>query len=285
MPIQIKKTLIFTPKHTHMPPNIAPTLATTPAAAFERLLTIMDTLREQCPWDKKQTLETLRHLTIEETYELSDAILEGDNLEIKKELGDIMLHLVFYTRIASETNDFTMVDVLNGICEKLIHRHPHIYGDVIVNNEADVKRNWEQLKLKEGNKSVLEGVPVSLPALVKASRIQEKARGVGFDWEEKTQVWEKVEEEMREFRDEFNAADNQVIDKEKAEGEFGDLLFSLINYARFIDINPEDALEKTNKKFIKRFQYLESKAKELGKSLKDMTLAEMDLFWNEAKKL
>ena len=268
-----------------MPQNIAPASASNPAAAFERLLTIMDTLREQCPWDKKQTLGTLRHLTIEETYELSDAILEGDNAEIKKELGDIMLHLVFYARIASETNDFTMVDVLNGICDKLIHRHPHIYGDVIVNDEIDVKRNWEQLKLKEGNKSVLEGVPVSLPALVKASRIQEKARGVGFDWEEKTQVWEKVEEEMREFRDEFNAADNQFIDKEKAEGEFGDLLFSLINYARFIDINPEDALEKTNKKFIKRFQYLESKAKSLGKNLKDMTLAEMDTFWNEAKAL
>lgn len=268
-----------------MPQNIAPASASNPAAAFERLLTIMDILREQCPWDKKQTLGTLRHLTIEETYELSDAILEGDNVEIKKELGDIMLHLVFYARIASETNDFTMVDVLNGICDKLIHRHPHIYGDVIVNDEIDVKRNWEQLKLKEGNKSVLEGVPVSLPALVKASRIQEKARGVGFDWEEKTQVWEKVEEEMREFRDEFNAADNQFIDKEKAEGEFGDLLFSLINYARFIDINPEDALEKTNKKFIKRFQYLESKAKSLGKNLKDMTLAEMDTFWNEAKAL
>lgn len=268
-----------------MPANIIPPVAITATTAFDRLLTIMDTLREQCPWDKKQTLETLRHLTIEETYELSDAILDGDLQEVKKELGDLMLHLAFYTRIASETNAFTMVDVLNGICDKLIHRHPHIYSDVIVNDEADVKRNWEQLKLKEGNKSVLEGVPSSLPALVKASRIQEKARGVGFDWEEKTQVWEKVEEEMREFRDEFNAVDNQVIDKEKAEDEFGDLLFSLINYARFIDINPEDALEKTNKKFIKRFQYLESKAKQLGKNLKDMTLTEMDIFWNEAKKL
>ena len=266
-----------------MPANNIPPSANTSSAAFERLLTIMNTLREQCPWDKKQTMETLRHLTIEETYELSDSILEGDMNEIKKELGDIMLHLVFYTRIASESNDFTIVDVLNGICEKLIHRHPHIYSDVIVENEADVKRNWEQLKLKEGNKSVLEGVPLSLPALIKASRIQEKARGVGFDWEEKSQVWEKVEEEMREFRDEFNAADNTAIDKEKAEGEFGDLLFSLINYARFIDINPEDALEKTNKKFIKRFQYLESKAHELGKSLKDFSLSEMDIFWNEAK--
>lgn len=268
-----------------MAANISPLSAHDPATAFQRLLTIMDTLREQCPWDKKQTMETLRHLTIEETYELSDAILEGDKQEIKKEIGDILLHLVFYARIASETNDFTIVDVLNGICDKLIHRHPHIYGDVVVNNELDVKQNWEKLKLKEGNKSVLEGVPASLPALIKASRIQEKARGVGFDWEEKSQVWEKVEEEMREFRDEFNAADNTVIDKEKAEGEFGDLLFSLINYARFIDINPEDALEKTNKKFIKRFQYLEGKAKGMGKNLKDMTLAEMDLFWNEAKAL
>ena len=268
-----------------MPVNIVPSYAPTPAAAFERLLTVMDTLREQCPWDKKQTMQTLRHLTIEETYELADSILDGDMQEIKKEIGDIMLHLVFYARIASETNDFTIVDVLNGICDKLIHRHPHIYSDTVVSNEQDVKRNWEQLKLKEGNKSVLEGVPVSLPALVKASRIQEKARGVGFDWEEKSQVWEKVEEEMREFRDEFNVADNIVIDKEKAEAEFGDLLFSLINYARFMDINPEDALEKTNKKFIKRFQYLEGKAKEAGKSLKDMSLAEMDLYWNEAKTL
>ena len=268
-----------------MPLNIAPSYASTPATAFERLLTVMDTLREQCPWDKKQTMQSLRHLTIEETYELADSILDGDMQEIKKEIGDIMLHLVFYARIASETNDFTIVDVLNSICDKLIHRHPHIYSDTVVSNEADVKRNWEQLKLKEGNKSVLEGVPVSLPALVKASRIQEKARGVGFDWEEKSQVWEKVEEEMREFRDEFNVADNTAIDKEKAEAEFGDLLFSLINYARFMDINPEDALEKTNKKFIKRFQYLESKAKSAGKNLKDMTLAEMDLYWNEAKTL
>ena len=275
----------FCSKSIHMAANIPPLSAHDPATAFKRLLIIMDTLREQCPWDKKQTMETLRHLTIEETYELSDAILEGDKQEIKKEIGDILLHLVFYARIASETNDFTIVDVLNGICDKLIHRHPHIYGDVVVNNELDVKQNWEKLKLKEGNKSVLEGVPASLPALIKASRIQEKARGVGFDWEEKSQVWEKVEEEMREFRDEFNAADNTVIDKEKAEGEFGDLLFSLINYARFIDINPEDALEKTNKKFIKRFQYLEGKAKGMGKNLKDMTLAEMDLFWNEAKAL
>ena len=267
-----------------MPNNIAPPPADTPPTAFERLLTIIDTLREQCPWDMKQTMESLRHLTIEETYELSDAILEGDQQEIKKELGDVMLHLLFYARIASETDTFNITDVLNGICDKLISRHPHIYGDIEVQNEQDVKRNWEQLKLKEGNKSVLEGVPVSLPALVKASRIQEKARGVGFDWEEKSQVWEKVEEEMREFREEFNAVENEKINPEKAEEEFGDLLFSLINYARFIDINPEDALEKTNKKFIKRFQYLEKKARELGKNLKDMTLEEMDVYWNEAKK-
>lgn len=264
-----------------MPVNIAPETAATPALAFERLLEIMDTLREQCPWDKKQTMETLRHLTIEETYELSDAILEGDKQEIKKELGDIMLHLVFYARIASETNDFDITDVLNGVCDKLISRHPHIYGDIEVNDEQDVKRNWEQLKLKEGNRSVLGGVPVSLPALVKASRIQEKARGAGFDWEEKGQVWEKVEEEMREFKAELDTENG--TDREKVESEFGDLIFSLVNYARFIDINPEDALERTNKKFIKRFQYLEQKAKEAGKSLKDMTLGEMDVYWNEAK--
>jgi XTP/dITP diphosphohydrolase len=256
-----------------------------PATAFDRLLAIMDDLRQQCPWDKKQTMETLRHLTIEETYELSDAILEGDLQEIRKELGDLMLHLVFYAKIGSETNDFTIVDVLNGICEKLINRHPHIYSDVIAETEEQVKQNWEQIKLKEGNKSVLSGVPASLPALIKASRIQEKARGVGFDWEEKQQVWEKVEEEMQEFKAEFNVVENSAIDKEKAEAEFGDLLFSLINYARFININPEDALEKTNRKFIKRFQYLEAKATELNKSLQDMTLAEMDIFWNEAKKL
>lgn len=253
--------------------------------AFDRLLTIMDELREQCPWDKKQTMDTLRHLTIEETYELSDAILEKDLPEIKKELGDIMLHLVFYSKIASETGDFDVADVLHGICDKLVSRHPHIYGDVKVENEEDVKRNWEQLKLKEGNKSVLGGVPQSLPALVKSMRIQEKARGVGFDWEEKSQVWAKVEEEMDEFKEMFDIENDIAIDKEKAEGEFGDLLFSLVNYARFIDINPETALERTNKKFIKRFQYLEEKAKETNKNLKDMTLAEMDIFWEEAKKL
>jgi len=268
-----------------MPANIAPPIANAPDTAFLRLLNVLDTLRTQCPWDKKQTMETLRHLTIEETYELSDAILEGDMEEIKKELGDLMMHLVFYARIASETETFKITDVLNGVCEKLISRHPHIYGDVQVENEEDVKRNWEQLKLKEGNTSVLGGVPQSLPALVKAGRIQEKARGVGFDWDKKEQVWAKVEEELQEFKDEFNIAENETIDKEKAEGEFGDLLFSLVNYARFIDINPETALEKTNKKFIKRFQFLESKAKANGKALQDMTLAEMDVYWNEAKKL
>ncbi len=267
-----------------MPENPIPPAAGTPATAFERLLTIMNTLREQCPWDRKQTMESLRHLTIEETYELSDAILEGDMDEIKKEIGDIMLHLVFYARIGSEKNAFNITEVLNGICDKLVNRHPHIYGDVTVRDETDVKRNWEQIKLKEGNRSVLAGVPASLPALVKASRIQEKARGVGFDWEEKSQVWEKVEEEMQEFRNEFNVTGDQEINRERAEDEFGDLLFSLINYGRFIDINAEDALEKTNRKFIKRFQYLEGKASELGKSLKEMTLAEMDVFWNEAKK-
>jgi XTP/dITP diphosphohydrolase len=267
-----------------MPNNTPPVTALEPSSAFLRLLTVLDTLRTECPWDKKQTMETLRHLTIEETYELSDAILEGDLEEVKKELGDVMMHLVFYARIASETNDFTIVDVLNSVCDKLISRHPHIYGDVEVQDEHDVKRNWEKLKLKEGNKSVLAGVPAGLPSLVKASRIQEKARGVGFDWEDKSQVWEKVEEEMQEFKDEFNVVDNEAIDVEKAEAEFGDLLFSLINYARFININPENALEKTNKKFIKRFQYLEEKAKENGKALQDMTLAEMDVYWNEAKK-
>lgn len=268
-----------------MPANPIPPLAPTPEKAFSRLLTVLDTLREQCPWDKKQTMETLRHLTIEETYELSDAILEGDKQEIKKELGDLMMHLVFYARIANEENDFNITDVLNGVCDKLVNRHPHIYGDVEVDNEVQVKQNWEKLKLKEGNKSVLGGVPTSLPALVKASRIQEKARGVGFDWDEKEQVWAKVEEELQEFKDEFNVSGDQEIDVEKAEAEFGDLMFSLVNYARFININPENALEKTNKKFIKRFQFLESKAKESGKALQDMTLAEMDVYWNEAKKL
>ncbi|MDG1275767.1 MAG: nucleoside triphosphate pyrophosphohydrolase [Algoriphagus sp.] len=254
-------------------------------AAFDRLLTIMDELRAQCPWDKKQTTESLRHLTIEETFELSDAILEGNPDEIKKELGDILLHIVFYAKIGSEEGNFDMKTMIDSLCEKLIRRHPHIYGDVKAEDEEAVKQNWEKIKLQEkGNVSVLGGVPRSLPALIKAMRIQEKARGVGFDWEEKNQVWEKVEEEMQEFKEEFNAADGSEIDREKASGEFGDLLFSLINYARFIDINPEEALERTNLKFIKRFQYLEKAAKNSGKALSEMTLAEMDVYWNEAKK-
>ncbi|MDN3594742.1 nucleoside triphosphate pyrophosphohydrolase [Zunongwangia endophytica] len=248
--------------------------------AFDRLLTIMDDLREKCPWDRKQTMESLRHLTIEETYELGDAILDNDLEEVRKELGDVLLHLVFYAKIGSETKDFDIADVANGICEKLISRHPHIYGDVKVENEDDVKKNWENLKLKEGKKSVLEGVPRSLPALVKATRIQDKVSGVGFDWENPAQVFAKVQEELEEFQDEVNN-----VDKDKMEAEFGDVLFSMINYARFLNINPENALERTNKKFIKRFQYLESKAEENKKQLKDMTLAEMDVFWNEAKKL
>lgn len=254
-------------------------------AAFDRLLTIMDELRTQCPWDKKQTTESLRHLTIEETFELSDAILEGNPEEIKKELGDILLHIVFYAKIGSEEGNFDMKTMIDSLCEKLIRRHPHIYGDVKADDEETVKQNWEKIKLQEkGNVSVLGGVPRSLPALIKSMRIQEKARGVGFDWEEKHQVWEKVEEEMQEFKEEFNAAKEEDIDREKAAGEFGDLLFSLINYARFIDINPEEALERTNLKFIKRFQYLENAAKNNGKALSEMTLAEMDVYWNEAKK-
>lgn len=249
--------------------------------AFERLLIIMDELREQCPWDKKQTIDSLRHLTIEETYELADAIIEKDMPNIKKELGDVLLHIVFYARIASETNEFNIADVINSLCDKLIHRHPHIYGDVKVENEEQVKQNWEKLKLKEGNKSVLGGVPKSLPALVKASRIQEKARAVGFDWDNQQQVWKKVEEELSEFKHEI---DNKAK-HEKIEDEFGDVLFSLINYARFVGINPEDALERTNKKFIKRFQYLEAEAGKSGKQLSDMTLAEMDVYWNKAKEL
>ena len=248
--------------------------------SFGRLLDIMDDLRAKCPWDMKQTMQSLRHLTIEETYELGDASLDNDLQAIKKELGDVLLHIVFYSKIGSETSTFDIADVCNEICEKLIHRHPHIYGDVVVQDEEEVKRNWEKLKLKEGKKSVLEGVPKSLPALVKASRIQDKVKGVGFDWEEPEQVWDKVQEELQEFRDEI-----KVGNQENMEAEFGDVLFSMINYARFLKINPEDALERTNKKFIKRFQYLESKADELGKSLSEMTLAEMDVFWNEAKKM
>lgn len=245
--------------------------------AFERLLTIMDELREKCPWDMKQTLESLRHLSIEEVYELGDAILDGNMEEVKKELGDLFLHLVFYSRIASETEAFDIADVLNAICEKLISRHPHIYGDTVVKDEAEVLSNWEKLKLKEGKKSVLEGVPRSLPAMVKAQRIQDKAKGVGFDWENADQVWEKVLEELNEFK--------EAKTKEDQEEEFGDLLFSLINYARFKGIHPEDALEKTNKKFIYRFQYLETESAKDGKKMGEMSLNEMDEYWNRAKEL
>ena len=246
--------------------------------AFNRLLDIIDDLREKCPWDKKQTLQSLRHLTIEETYELADAILDNDLPEIKKELGDVLLHIVFYAKIGSEKKAFDIADVANSISDKLIDRHPHIYGDVQVENEADVKRNWENLKLKEGKTSVLEGVPKSLPAVVKASRIQEKVAGVGFDWEKPAQVWEKVQEELAELNEEIKAGHS-----ENTEKEFGDVLFSMINYARFIDVNPENALEKTNKKFIKRFQYLEKAAKKQNKQLSDMSLTEMDVFWEESK--
>jgi len=248
--------------------------------ALDRLLTIMDELREQCPWDKKQTLESLRHLTIEETYELGDAILDNDLEEVKKELGDLLLHIVFYAKIGSETKDFDIADVANEICEKLIYRHPHIYSDVVVADEEEVKQNWEALKLKEGKKSVLEGVPKSLPALVKANRIQDKVAGVGFDWEEPQQVFEKLQEELEELQHEISENN-----KSKIEAEFGDVLFSMINYARFLKVDPENALERTNKKFIKRFQYLEAQAKKNGKTLKEMTLAEMDKYWEEAKKL
>jgi len=248
-------------------------------AAIDRLLTIMDKLREQCPWDKKQTLESLRHLTIEETYELADAILTNDLVEIKKELGDLLLHIVFYAKIGSETNSFDIGDVATSISEKLIHRHPHIYGDVTVKDEEDVKRNWEQLKLKEGNKTILQGVPTSLPALVKANRIQEKVSAVGFDWEYPEQVWEKVQEELQEFNDELKKSNTK-----KMEAEFGDILFSMVNYARLIGINPENALERTNKKFKKRFEYLEEHTMKKGIQLTDLTLEEMDVYWEESKK-
>ncbi len=252
------------------------------AASFLNLIKIMDELREKCPWDKKQTIESIRHLTIEETFELSDAILKNDLNEIKKELGDLLLHIVFYSKIASETNDFNIKDVIDGLCEKLIFRHPHVYGDVKAETEEQVKQNWEQLKQKEkdGNKSVLSGVPNSLPALLKAYRIQEKARAVGFDWEKPEQVYEKVKEELAEFETEIKYGNQQ-----NAEKEFGDVLFSLINYARFLNINPEDALEQTNKKFIKRFNYMEDKVKTQGKQISDCKLEELDIYWNEAKQI
>ncbi len=248
--------------------------------AFERLLHIMDELREKCPWDKKQTFETIRNLTIEETYELADAILENDKKEIKKELGDILLHIVFYSKIASETNEFDIKDVINAICDKLVFRHPHVFGDVDVNNDSEiVKTNWEELKKREGNKSVLSGVPNSLPALVKANRVQEKVRAVGFDWDVREQIWDKVEEELGEFKEEVTR-----MDKDKMEQEFGDLMFSLVNAARLYDIDPETALERTNKKFIKRFKYLEKETLNKGRSLKEMSLDEMNEIWEEAKK-
>ena len=246
--------------------------------AFARLLTIMDELREQCPWDRKQTFQSLRNLTIEETYELADAILDEDLDGIKEEIGDLMLHMVFYARIGDEKGAFDITDALNDICEKLIKRHPHIYGDVTVNGEEDVKKNWEQLKLREGKKSVLSGVPRSLPAMVKAYRMQDKTKQVGFEWENSEQVWEKVEEELAEFRE----AMGQNLPPEKKEEEFGDILFSLINYARFQGIDPETALERVNQKFKKRFEYIEANA---GKSLEEMSLKEMDALWEEAKGL
>jgi len=247
--------------------------------AFERLLLIMDELREKCPWDKKQTMQTLRHLTIEECYELTDAILDENMEEIKGELGDIMLHLVFYAKIASEQNQFDVADVLNTVCEKLIHRHPHIYGDVEVADEEEVKANWERLKLKEGKKSILEGVPNSLPALVKATRIQDKVKGIGFEWDNKSQVWDKVEEEIAELKEEEKKGD-----KDKMEAEFGDVLFSLINYARWLGIDPETALARTNKKFINRFQWMEKSVKKDGLELGKMDLTAMDIYWEKAKK-
>ncbi len=249
-------------------------------AAFNRLLVIMDELREQCPWDKSQTFESLRALTIEETYELADAVLDNDLPNIKKELGDLLLHIVFYAKIGSETNDFDMTDVINSICEKLIFRHPHIYSDVKVANAEEVEQNWEKLKLKEGKKSVLQGVPKGLPALVKAFRIQEKVSGVGFDWDNISQVFDKVKEELGELKTEIKAEN-----KDKIEAEFGDVMFSLVNYARFLGINPENALERTNKKFVKRFNFIEAKAQKNQKPLKDMSLKELNVFWESAKKL
>lgn len=246
-------------------------------SAFQRLLDIMDELREKCPWDSKQTFDSLRCLTIEETYELTDAILENKPNEMRGELGDIMLHLVFYAKIAEEQNLFNITDVLNGICEKLIRRHPHIFSDTTVNDDEDVKVNWEKIKLKEGNKSVLGGVPKSLPAIVKAYRIQDKAHGVGFDWDDSNQVWDKVTEEMNEFKAELEK------NSDKKEEEFGDLLFALVNYARHQKIHPEDALEKANKKFIRRFQFIEENAQKNGTSIADLTLDEMETLWQKAK--
>lgn len=247
--------------------------------AFERLLDIMDELREKCPWDRKQTLQSLKHLTIEEVYELNDAISHSNNEEVKKELGDLLLHIVFYAKIGSETELFDIESICDGISEKLIYRHPHIYGDVVADSEQAVKENWEKLKLKEGNKSVLGGVPSSLPAIVKAFRIQDKVKGVGFDWDNKEDVWKKVEEELQEFKEEVASGN-----KEAQEQEFGDVLFALINYARFVDINPEEALNKTNNKFIRRFTEMEQLIQRDGKILGDLILEELDVYWNEVKK-
>lgn len=252
-------------------------------AAFDRLLTVMDDLRAHCPWDKKQTTDSLRHLTIEETFELAEAIINADSQEVKKEVGDLMLHLVFYSKIASEKGDWDVADMLNSLCDKLIERHPHIYGDVQADTEEEVKRNWEAIKLKTGNATVLGGVPKGLPAMVKAMRIQEKARGAGFDWEETHQVWDKVQEELAEFGQEFSQGNLDAAQQAKATAEFGDVLFSLINFARFAGINPEEALERTNQKFIHRFNYLEAQSKAIGKPLTEMTLAEMEHYWQEAK--
>ncbi|MCG9911630.1 MAG: nucleoside triphosphate pyrophosphohydrolase [Flavobacteriales bacterium] len=246
--------------------------------AFKRLLDIMDDLREKCPWDREQTLESLRHLTIEETYELGDAILDNNLPEIKKELGDLALHIVFYAKIGQEQGAFDISDVLNSICDKLVVRHPHIYGDVQADTPEKVKQNWEQIKLKEGRKSVLEGVPKGLPALVKAQRMQDKAAGVGFDWDNPEQVWEKVQEELHELRHEVTAGN-----ADKTEAEMGDVFFALVNYARFIGVNPEDALERTNKKFISRFSFMEEKIREEGKEMKNLTLEELDVYWNRSK--
>lgn len=247
--------------------------------AFGRLLTIMDELREQCPWDKKQTMQSLRHLTIEETYELTDAIFKNDLPEVKKELGDVLLHIVFYARIASETNAFDIADVIHSLCEKLISRHPHIYGDVKVADEEEVKQNWEKLKLKEGNKSVLGGVPSSLPSVIKALRIQDKAAQVGFDWPDTQQVWDKVDEEMAELKETITEQQELI----KTEEELGDLMFALVNLSRHLNINPDDALERTNQKFIQRFQFIEEKCREQGKKITDINLLEMELLWQLAK--
>lgn len=250
--------------------------------AFDRLLTIMDELRLNCPWDKKQTLESLRHLTIEETYELSDAIIEDDKPEIKKELGDLMLHLVFYAKITSETNDFDIADVLEGVADKLIRRHPHIYADTDADSAEQVEQNWEQIKLKEkGNKGVLSGVPKSLPAMVKAHRVQEKVSSVGFDWDNAQQVWDKVREEWEELQAETRA---EEVDQEKVMEEMGDVLFSMVNLSRFINVNPEEALERTNKKFIQRFTYIEEQARAAGKQVHELSLSEMEELWVKAKK-